>query len=273
LATQAAACILPRGDRQDKESPVQELLAGRIALVTGGARGIGRAIVGGFAAHGARGLVLDTDAAIASAELPPQFVPHVADVTRESDIAGAVAAVVAQFGRLDVVVANAGIVPPWHDTADLDFAEWERVFAVNARGVAMTIKHAVPPMQAAGGAIVVTASINVVVAQARQLAYTASKHAVLGIVRCAALDLGRYGIRVNAVAPGPVLTEALRERIRNRQMSGGPSEEESARELAAQTPLRRIATEADIANGVLFLASDLASAITGHMLPIDAGLA
>jgi NAD(P)-dependent dehydrogenase (short-subunit alcohol dehydrogenase family) len=204
---------------------VNDLLAGRVALVTGGARGIGRAIVGTLAAHGASGLVLDTTAAIADAELPQQFMPHIADVTREGDVAAAVSSAVARFGRLDVVVANAGIVPPWHETADLDFDEWDNVFAVNARGIAMTIKHAVPAMQAAGGAIVVTASINVLAAQARQLAYTASKHAVLGIVRCAALDLGRYNIRVNAVAPGPVLTAAAAphcHRSRHRQRRAVP---------------------------------------------------
>jgi NAD(P)-dependent dehydrogenase (short-subunit alcohol dehydrogenase family) len=126
-------------------------------------------------------------------------------------------------------------------------------------------------MKAVGGSIVVTASINVIKGATHQLVYTASKHAVLGIVRCAALDLGRYNIRVNALAPGPVLSEALRERIRHRQTLGGPSEAQSEIELAAQTPLNRIATEADIAKGALFLASDLAGAITGHMLPIDGG--
>jgi NAD(P)-dependent dehydrogenase (short-subunit alcohol dehydrogenase family) len=195
---------------------VTDLLAGQIALVTGGARGIGRAIVAALATHGARGVAVDLAGTIAATDIPYGFAGHVADVTREAEIAGAVAAVLVRFGRLDVVIANAGIVPPWHETAELDFEEWDRVFAVNARGVAMTIKHAVPTMRAAGGAIVVTASINAFAPHARQLAYTASKHAVTGIVRCAARDLGRYNIRVNAVAPGPVLTEALRERIRYR---------------------------------------------------------
>jgi NAD(P)-dependent dehydrogenase (short-subunit alcohol dehydrogenase family) len=247
------------------------LLAGRAALVTGGGRGIGRAIVGQFAANGARGIVLDTEAVVAKADLPEGFSARVADVTNEADLASAFAAAVLAFGKLDVVVANAGIVPPWHETADLDFDEWNRVFAVNARGIAATLKHAVPAMKGAGGSIVVTASINVTKGAGRQLVYTASKHAVLGIVRCAALDLGRYNIRVNALAPGPVLSEALRERIRYRETLGGPSQAQSAIELVAQTPLNRIATEDDVAKGALFLASDLAGAITGHMLPIDGG--
>jgi NAD(P)-dependent dehydrogenase (short-subunit alcohol dehydrogenase family) len=248
-----------------------DLLAGRAVLITGGARGIGRAITGKFAANGARGIVLDREAVLAKADLPAGFSGRIADVSHEEDIAAAVAAAVSAFGRLDVVVVNAGIVPPWHETADLDLEEWNHVFAVNARGVAATLKHAVPAMKTAGGSIVVTASINVIKGAARQLVYTASKHAVRGIVCCAALDLGRYNIRVNALAPGPVLSEALRERIRYRQTLGGPSEAQSEVELAAQTPLIRIATEEDIAKGALFLASDLASAVTGHMLPIDGG--
>jgi NAD(P)-dependent dehydrogenase (short-subunit alcohol dehydrogenase family) len=251
---------------------LEGLLANRTALVTGGARGIGRALVGVFAEHGARGIVLDTEAVVAKADLPKSFSARVADVTNEGEIAAAFAEAARTFGKLDVVVANAGIVPPWHETADLDFEEWDRVFAVNARGVAATIKHAVPAMKDAGGSIVVTASVNVLEPHARQLAYTASKHAVMGIVRCAALDLGRYNIRVNALAPGPVLTAALRERIRHRQTLGGPSEEQSAKELAAQTPLNRIATEEEIGKAALFLASDLAGAVTGHLLPVDAGL-
>src|SRR5262249_1642322 len=158
-----------------------------------------------------RGMVLDMAEILAKATLPPGFVGRPADVTREEEIASAFAAAAAAFGRLDIVVANAGIVPPWRETAGLDLEEWNRVFAVTARGIALTLKHAVPLMKEAGGSIIVTASINVAKGAARQLAYTASKHAVLGIARCAALDLGRYNIRVNALAPGPVLSEALRE--------------------------------------------------------------
>jgi NAD(P)-dependent dehydrogenase (short-subunit alcohol dehydrogenase family) len=126
-------------------------------------------------------------------------------------------------------------------------------------------------MKDAGGSIVVTASINAARSAARQMVYSASKHAVLGLVRSAALDLGRYKIRVNALAPGPVMTEALRERIRYRMTLGGPSETQAETELAAQTPLNRLASENDVAKGAVFLASDLASAITGHLLPIDSG--
>src|SRR5262249_31325732 len=197
---------------------------------------------------------------------------HVADVTVEEQIAETFAEAAHRFGRLDIVVANAGIVPPWHETDGLDLAEWDRVFAINARGVAATIKHAVPLMKTRGGAIVVTASVNALKPHARQMAYTATKHATVGIIRCAALDLGRFNIRVNGLAPGPIATEAMRERMRYRSTIGGPSEEAGLRALAEQAPLRRIATEREVAQAALFLASDLSSAITGHLLPPDAGL-
>ena len=118
----------------------------------------------------------------------------------------------------------------------------------------------------------VTSSVNVLKAHARQLAYTAAKHATLGIIRCAALDLGRFNIRVNGIAPGPVATEAMRERMRYRATVGGPAQAEALNALSREVPLGRIANERDVANAALFLASDLAGAITGHLLPVDAGL-
>jgi len=248
------------------------LLSDRVALVTGGARGIGRAIVDTFAQHGASGIVLDTSSALEGVSLPPSFAGRVADVTNEDEIAAAVEQIVKSHGRIDVVVANAGIVPPWRETDGLDFEEWDRVFAVNSRGVAATIKHAVPAMKKGGGSIIATASINVLEPHGRQLAYTATKHSVMGIVQCAALDLGRYNIRVNALAPGPVATAAMRERLRFRAEQGGTTEAQALKELAAQSPLNRIATEDEIGKAALFLASDLSSGTTGLLLPVDTGL-
>ncbi len=249
-----------------------QLLVNRIVLVTGGCRGIGRAIVECFAGAGSSGTAVDIATAAADWRPPEGYAVQVADVTDEEQIAYAIAEADRRFGRLDIVVANAGVVPPWHETEELDLGEWDRVFAVNARGVAATIKHAVPFMKTRGGAIVVTASVNVLKAHARQLAYTATKHATLGIIRCAALDLGRFNIRVNGIAPGPVATEAMRERMRYRATVGGPVEADALKALAREVPLGRIATERDIANAALFLASDLAGAITGHLLPVAAGL-
>lgn len=246
------------------------LLADKVALVTGGAQGLGRAIAEGFAAAGARGLLFDL--LPAGDGLPQGWSFERGDVAREDDVARALARVRGEFGRLDVAVANAGIVPPWHDTEAVDLAEWDRVFAINARGVMVTVKHAVPLMKDRGGSIVAMGSTNSWIGHAKQAAYTASKHAVLGIVRAAARDVGRFGIRVNALCPGPVATEALLARARQRADEGGTTVEETLRRYG-DTPLCRMATTEDVVGAALFLASDLSSGITGHLIPVDAGLA
>jgi NAD(P)-dependent dehydrogenase (short-subunit alcohol dehydrogenase family) len=247
------------------------LLEGRIALITGGARGLGRAIGATFAEAGARGILFDTAATSATATPIFGFDAFAGDVADEAALAAAVRFAVDRFGQLDIVVANAGVVPPWRETEALDLDEWDRVMAINVRGVAATLKQGVAALKARGGAIIAMASINAYVAHPQQMAYTASKHAVLGIIRAAARDLGRYGIRVNGLAPGPIATEALLERIRTRALTG-PSEAEALAGLARGNALGRLATEADVAKAALFLASDLSSGVTGSLLPVDAGL-
>lgn len=196
-----------------------------------------------------------------------------ADVTREDETADAIAAAVEHVGRLDVVIANAGVVPAWSTADDLDLDALERTLAVNVRGVAATLKHGARALRAAGGgSIVVTASLNAWRAAPAQCAYTASKHAVLGLVRAAALDLGPCGIRVNAIAPGPVLTDALRARLSARAADGGPTVEEAILEAEAATALGRMVTAEEVADATLFLASDFASGITGALVPVDAGI-
>lgn len=249
----------------------KSLLDGRVALVTGAAAGLGRRILQCFADSGATGIAFDI--AESRENLPRGWVARQGDVCSEVDLAETIEVIGREFGRLDIVIANAGLVPPWRDTEDIDFAEWENVFAVNVKGVAATIKHAVPMMKAGTGSIVVMGSLNSRRAHASQCLYSASKHAVLGIVRAAALDLGRYGIRVNALGPGPIATDALVERIRKRSIDGGPTAEETLEQLASEAALGRIATAEDVANAALFLASDLSAGITGQLLPVDAGLA
>jgi NAD(P)-dependent dehydrogenase (short-subunit alcohol dehydrogenase family) len=248
--------------------PCSGLLAGRVALVTGGSRGLGAAIARVFAASGARGAVVDLE----TGTCPEGWVSLVADVTVEQEVERAVADAVEQFGHLDVVVANAGVVPPWSGTADFDLAALDRTLAVNVRGVAATMKHGARALRRRGGAIVVMASMNAWHAAPAQGAYTASKHAVLGLVRTAALDLGGDGIRVNAIGPGPVATGALRERMARRQAGGGPPVDEAMRQAAAGTALGRMVTEDDVARAALFLACDLSSGITGALVPVDAGV-
>ena len=175
------------------------------------------------------------------------------------------------LGGLDVLVAAAGIVPPWRGLTGFDHEEFENVLRLNALGMASTVAHAIPALRD-GGAIVAIASLNAWRGDANIPAYAASKHAVLGIVRSAALELGPRGIRVNAVGPGPIATEALLSRMATRAKEQGVPVDEALRLAAEGTSLKRMATVEDVANTVLFLACDLSNGITGHMIPVDAGI-
>lgn len=255
-----------------RDQATSGLLAGRFAVVTGGARGIGAAIVRCFADAGASGAVLDLPGALAEAALPARWLSIACDVTHERSVRAAMGeAASAGGGSIDIVVANAGVVPPWRDTEDIELDEWDQAFAVNVRGVIATIKHGVPAMKAKGGAIVAMASLNAWRAHPKLCLYTATKHAVLGIVRSCALDLGRHGIRVNALGPGPIATDAMIGRMKQRAAKNGLPLE-AALEQAAATALQRMATVDDVAHAALFLASDLSGGMTGQLLPVDAGI-
>jgi NAD(P)-dependent dehydrogenase (short-subunit alcohol dehydrogenase family) len=241
-------------------------LAGRTAVVTGGASGIGAGIARVLADAGVeRGAVLD----LARAPVPDGWIAVDADL-RDADRTGAAFATVRDtLGTIDVLVAAAGIVPLWKGVQSLDLAEWDDVVAVNARGVLCSMREALTAMPD-DGAIVVVASQNAWRGSAVLPVYAASKHAVLGLVRSAALELGPRGIRVNAVGPGSVATEAYRSRLATRAAAGGPTVDAALARDAGYTALGRLATVDEVANAVLFLASRLASGVTGHILPVGA---
>ena len=241
------------------------LLAGKRAAVTGGASGLGAAIARRFAAEGAGGAVLDL--AGAAGEAPAEWASVAVDV-RDDD---AVRDAFATLEPLDVVVAAAGIVPGWAETAQIRMDEWDAVIDVNVRGVVSTIKHALPVLRD-GASIVVIGSINSFRGDPHIASYVASKHAVLGIVRSTALDLGRRGIRVNGLAPGPIATEALLTRMRTRERERGIPVDQALAAAARQTALGRMATADEVAAAALFLASELSSGVTSHLLPVDCGL-
>ena len=249
-------------------APVAGLLAGRSAVVTGGARGIGAAVATRLAAAGAAGTVIDQ-----SLPAEPSWPAGWRAVGADVRDAGALASAFGPAGYApDVVVACAGIVPPWTRTAEIDPEQWDAVFAVNVRGLMLTVREAARRMAGRGGSIVAMASLNGWKGDPRLPAYVASKHAVVGLVRSAAMDVGRDGIRVNAVGPGPIATEALRGRMAGRAEALALPVEEALRQAGEQTALGRIATVTEVADAVLFLASDLSSGITGQLLAVDAGI-
>ena len=241
------------------------LLEGAFAAVTGGARGLGAAVAGRLAGEGARGAVLDLAGSLH--EVPAGWDAIPVDVRDETSVREAFA----RIETLDIVVGAAGIVPAWTGIAETDLAGWDDVFAVNVRGIVATLKHAAPVLRD-GGSVVLIGSLNSWRGDPNIASYVASKHAVLGLTRSAALDLGRRGIRVNALGPGPIATEALLERMATRERERGIPVQQALETVAAQTALGRIATVDEVADAALFLASGLSSGITGQLLAIDGGM-
>ena len=246
-------------------------LGGRRALITGGGRGLGRAIAERLSASGAEVLVLDLPDALA--DVPGDWSAVPLDLCGPDAEAG-LAGLAGDMERLDVLVANAGAVPPWRGVDALDREEWERVMTLNVWAVAECLGAFAGALERSGrGSAVLMASINGYKAHPKQVLYTASKHAVIGIARAAALDLGARGVRVNALAPGPIATGALLGRVRKRHEEGGPAPEAALAALAGETALKRMATAEDVANAAHFLASDASGGMTGAVLPVEAGLA
>ncbi|MGE5244176.1 MAG: SDR family oxidoreductase [Betaproteobacteria bacterium] len=244
-------------------------LDGKVAIVTGGARGIGRAIVEKFVAEGAHVTYFDLQGA--DPAVPFGLADRVAfvraDVTREAEVASGVAAVRSARGSVDVLVNNAGI-NAYADAAAMTEAEWDVVFAVDLKGAWLCAKHVLPSMRAAGrGSIVNIASIHANLTIAGMFPYAAAKSGLVGLTRSLALDCAPSGIRVNAVLPGWTRTRLVEEWF---ALQPDPRAAEAS--VLAAHPLGRIAAPAEIANLVAFVASDEASAITGASLAADCGL-
>ena len=251
--------------------PFVQDLRGRRALITGGGRGLGRAIAERLAASGAEISVLDLPDGLA--DMPADWSAVPLDLCAPDTEAG-LAGLAKDLDRLDILVANAGAVPPWRGVDALDREEWERVMTLNVWAVAQSLGAFASALERSGrGSAVLMASINGFTAHPKQVLYTASKHAVIGIARAAALDLGSRGVRVNALAPGPIATDALVGRVRTRHEEGGPAPDVALAELAGETALGRIATAEEVAHAAHFLASDASSGMTGVVLPVNAGLA
>lgn len=247
-------------------------LTNRRAVVTGGAQGLGRVIASRLADAGAEITVVDLETALAGAGLPSAWGAFAVDLTAP-EAEARLRTLANDLDVVDILVANAGVVPPWRRIADLDRAEWDAVFSVNVWGAAVAMKSLAESLtRSAAGSIVLMASINGFRAHPQQALYTASKHAVIGLMRAAAQDLGRHGIRVNALAPGPVATDALLGRLEARHGAGGPTPDDAMAALAQETALNRIVTPGMVADAALFLTSDLSAGITGSVLPVESGL-
>jgi NAD(P)-dependent dehydrogenase (short-subunit alcohol dehydrogenase family) len=236
---------------------------GKVAVVTGGAAGIGLATTRRLVAEGGRVVVGDVDEAALAAvadELGEAVAAVRCDVTVEADVERLAETALERYGSLDVAFANAGIGSVGR-LVDADAGEWSRVLDVNLTGPFLTIKHAARRM-AGGGSIVVTASLNAVQAGAGMGAYCCSKAGVAMLTQVAALELGPSGIRVNAVGPGLVRTQLT---------EGAFLLPAIVDEYEENTPLGRHATPEEIANVVAFLASDEAGFVSGSLYLIDGG--
>ncbi len=253
----------------DEEVSSLELLRGKVAIVTGGASGIGRAACLLYAREGAKVVVSDVDdaggqAAVRAVEAAGSQATFVrCDVSRPEDCRALVERTVERFGRLDVAFNNAGIGGEINRTAEYSLEGWHKVTAINLSGVFSCMKYEIPAMLAAGGgAIVNMASILGRVALAGSPAYVAAKHGVIGLTQNAAVEYGTRGIRVNAVGPGFIRTPMIAALEEDAQM---------LQRLVELHPIGRLGEPEEVAELVVWLSSDRASFVTGAYYPVDGG--
>ncbi|VWB99837.1 short-chain dehydrogenase [Burkholderia lata] len=246
-----------------------ESFAGKVAVVTGAATGIGRQAALCFAEAGAQVALLDTvvsaaeDVAHAIERTGARAIVLRTDVSRTDDVRDAIDTTVATFGRLDIAFNNAGIAPRGAPVAEFDEDEWDRTIAVNLKGVWLCMKHECRHMLSfGGGAIVNTSSIMGIVSGPGLSAYSASKSGVIGLTKSVAIDYASRGIRVNAVCPGGIAHTAITDRPENR--------DDMAR-LTQATPMARLGEPRDIAETVMWLCSPAARFVTGQAIAIDGG--
>ena len=260
-------------DNAQVRSTDMNLLAGKIAVVTGGATGIGGAICRTFAGEGAKVVVADIDAARAKSMADEISGLGIAvDVRDEEDVKAVFSECEGAFGRLDILINNAGIVPPKANIWEIDLADWQIVLDVNLRSAFLCTKHAMPLLRVHGGSIVNMSSRMGLHGAPMQSHYSASKFAMRGLTESVAKEAGPFGIRVNSICPGTVDTARFRERIAGRAKAAGITEAELiARSFTEPAALRRVVQPEEIAATALFLVSDAAAAITGEHVRVDAG--
>ncbi len=244
---------------------------GRSALVIGGTTGIGRATAVAFARAGAKVAIAGLGAAdgeaaakeALNAGAPDAFFLET-DVTKEAEVVRVVEAAAKRFGRIWAAVNNAGVECEYGPVQDRTVEEFDRLIAINLRGVFLGLRHQIPHMLAhGGGAICNTASQAGLTGLANVAIYTASKHGVVGLTKSAALEVARQGIRINAVAPGPIETGLLHRMVDGKVPIAA---------IAEDNPMGRIAQPSEVAEAIVWLCSDAASYVTGHTLAVDGGM-
>src|SRR5713101_682330 len=247
------------------------LVTGKVAIVTGGGSGIGRASALAFAREGAK--VVVADVVVEGGEETVRLIQHnggaaifvKTNVSKAAEVEALVARAVLTYGRLDCAHNNAGIEGPGATTVDYAEESWERVLAINLTGVWLCMKYEIPQMLTQGsGAIVNTASTAGLVGYPRGSAYVASKHGVVGLTKTAALEYAKSGIRVNAVCPGAIDTPMMGRITDHRP--------QRAARMAAAEPVGRMGQPAEIAEAVVWLCSEAASFVTGHAMAVDGGM-
>jgi NAD(P)-dependent dehydrogenase (short-subunit alcohol dehydrogenase family) len=246
-------------------------IEGKVAVVTGGASGIGEGTVRRFLAEGASVVIADLqrergEALAAELGAATRFIAT--DVTREDDVAAAVDLAVGAFGRLDVMFNNAGIIGAIGSIAETPLDSWNRTVAILLDGVFLGMKHAARVMiPQRSGSIISTSSIAGVIGGLGPHCYTACKHAVIGLTKSVASELGGSGVRVNAIAPGNTVTAMTSSAI----TGDHTATERTAQQIAASNPLRIAGFPEDIANAALYLASEEARYISGQTIVVDGG--
>lgn len=254
-------------------------LAGRAAIVTGGGRGIGRAIAGLFAAEGAALMLAGrNEAALARAaeELRESgaTVEYAAtDVRDETAVERMTAAAIERLGKIDVLVNNAGIAGPAALVSEIDAADWNETLDINLTGAFLCAKHAARHMieRGGGGTIVNISSIAGRIGYALRTPYAASKWGMIGLSHSLAAELGAYGIRVNCVCPGATAGERIERVLRDRAAAEGSSVEVVKKSFVGPAALGRLVTAGEVARGVLYFACDESSGVTGQVVNVDAG--
>jgi NAD(P)-dependent dehydrogenase (short-subunit alcohol dehydrogenase family) len=255
---------------------VNELI-GKVAIVTGGASGIGAGIVEKFLAEGARVVIADVERERGeelASKLGGDVAFRSADVSNPEQIGALVSGAVETFGRLDVMVNNAGVSSKMHRSfLDDDLADFQRVMSVNVLGVMAGTRDAARQMATSGGGSIINmSSIGGIQAGGGVMTYRASKAAVIMFTKSAAIELAHYEVRVNAIAPGNIPTPLLQTTTTDKSPEELARFEHAIREqMRADRPLKREGTPDDIAEAALYLASDRSRYVTGTVLPVDGG--